>query len=174
MVLVLGIGNSLLQDEGFAYHLLDRLNHEKPHWPVKLLDGGTLSFSLVTSIEVSTHLIVIDAANFKQAPGTVKILLNDSIDTFLSKPGKSVHEVSLSEIFDMARLTNSLPTQRAMIAVQPQEISWGENLTEQVQAALPIAVDEIEKILKNWEVIPTISNTVKLTDPEIKEAEHES
>ena len=174
MVLVLGIGNSLLQDEGFAYHLLDRLGHEKAHWPVSFLDGGTLSFNLITSIEASTHLIIIDAANFNQPPGTVKTLLNADMDDFLSKPGKSVHEVSLSELFDMTRLTETLPKQRAMIAVQPKNISWGKNLTAQVHAALPVAIDHIERVLQNWDIISITNNSTIVAEKNTRETEYES
>jgi hydrogenase maturation protease len=153
MVLVLGIGNSLLQDEGIGYHLLQYLTEEKSHWPVKFLDGGTLSFNLTGLIETYDKLIVLDAANFNQPAGTVKTLLNNELDDFLSKPGKSVHEVSLSEVFDMMRLTETLPTQRAMVAVQPKTIGWGDKLTEQVDAAQLDAAEHIEKVLQKWGVL---------------------
>ena len=65
-VLVLAIGNSLMQDEGVGNHLLQRLMKEKEHWPVKYMDGGTLSFTLAGDIEQASHLIILDAANLKQ------------------------------------------------------------------------------------------------------------
>ena len=150
MVLVLAIGNSLLQDEGIGFHLLQRLIAEKPHWPVKYLDGGTLSFSLTNDIESCSHLIILDAANLHQAPGFVKTFKNSELDSFLSKPGKSVHEVSLSDLFDMTRLTESLPVHRAMIGVQPKTIEWGEQLTPELEAALPEATKQIEAVLIEW------------------------
>ena len=152
MVLILGIGNSLLQDEGIGFHLLNRLRAEKNHWPVEFMDGGTLSFGLSSAIESCSHLIVLDAANLHQPAGSIQAFLNNDLDDFLNKPGKTVHEVSLSDLFDMARLTESLPQQRAMIAVQPQEISWGENLTEAVFNSQSQAIELIESILMDWEV----------------------
>jgi len=160
MVLVLGIGNSLLQDDGVGCHLVERLTQEKSHWPVQVMDGGTLSFSLVSAIESSSHLIILDAANLNQAPGFVQTLLNENLDEFLSKPGKSVHEVSLSELFDMTRLTDSLPSQRAMVAVQPKETTWGEDLTSDVAAAVPIALQHIEALLLDWGLVPQENNAL--------------
>jgi len=152
MVLILGIGNSLLQDEGIGFHLLNRLRAEKIHWPVEYMDGGTLSFGLTSAIESCSHLIVLDAANLHQPAGSIQVFFNTDLDDFLNKPGKTVHEVSLSDLFDMARLTESLPQQRAMIAVQPQEISWGENLTDAVFEAQSPAIELIESILMDWGV----------------------
>jgi len=161
MVLVLGIGNSLLQDDGIGCHLVERLTLEKPHWPIELMDGGTLSFSLVSSIESSSHLIVLDAANLGQSPGSVKTIRNKELDEFLNKPGKSVHEVSLSELFDMTRLTDSLPCQRAMVAVQPKNITWGEALTPEVAAAVPLAMLQIESLLLEWGILAAGSSSHK-------------
>lgn len=159
MVLIMGIGNSLLQDEGIGFHLLQRLRLEKSHWPVQFLDGGTLSFNLTTAIESCSHLIVLDAANFHQAPGTVKSFLNTELDDFLNKPGKSVHEVSLSDLFDMTRLTESLPDYRALIGIQPKTIAWGENLTTEVYKAQSKAMQQVESILVSWGVIATQKNS---------------
>lgn len=162
MVLILGIGNSLLQDEGIGFHLLERLRVEKSHWPVQFIDGGTLSFGLTSAIESCSHLIVLDAANLNKPPGTIQSFFNTELDKFLNKPGKSVHEVSLSELFDMTRLTNSIPTHRAMIAIQPKNMSWGENLTQEVNAALPYAVELIESILIDWEVLDSSHEMVEM------------
>jgi len=152
--LILAIGNTLLQDEGVGNHLLQRLIKEKPHWPVTYLDGGTLSFSIAKDIEQASHLIILDAANLKQQAGSIQLIVDDDLDSFLSKPGKSVHEVSLGDLFDMTRLTETLPEHRAMIAIQPKNIDWGEQLSAEVEQALDIAIDKIEEILLNWQVLP--------------------
>lgn len=158
MVLILGIGNSLLQDDGIGCHLVERLNHEKANWPVKFLDGGTMSFDLVSTIELSSHLIIIDAANLHKPPGSIETFMDHNLDDFLSKPGKSVHEVSLSDLFDMARLTERLPSFRAMIAIQPKVITWGENLSPAVDLAQESVIKKIEKLLLDWGILPTTAD----------------
>jgi len=160
MVLILGIGNSLLQDEGIGCHLIKILRLEKSHWPVKLLDGGTLSFNLATTLESFSHLIIIDAANLHKPPGTIELFFDTELDDFLNKPGKSVHEVSLGDLFDMTRLTESIPQHRVMIAIQPQNISWGEELTTPVFEAQSEAIKQIETILINWGIIEQDGNTM--------------
>ena len=69
--LVLGIGNTLLSDEGVGVRMLAYLQDACPDLPhVDFLDGGTLSFTLAAWIEEADNLVVIDAAQLDSAPGT--------------------------------------------------------------------------------------------------------
>jgi len=68
--LVLGIGNTLLTDEGIGVHVLHALESRLANLSdVTLLDGGTLSFTLAGPIEEADALIVVDAANIRSKPG---------------------------------------------------------------------------------------------------------
>lgn len=153
--LILGIGNTLLSDEGIGIHVLNALQDKHPDIDgIEYLDGGTLSFSLAGWIEEADRLIVIDAANFHLAPGTVRCLYNEEMDHFLGLPRRSVHEVSLLDLLDITRLTECLPRPRVLIGIQAEKIDWGEFPGSTVAAAIPKAVDEIEKILEGWQQLP--------------------
>jgi len=69
-----------------------------------------------------------------------------------------VHEVSLSDLFDMARLTDSLPARRALIGIEPERVDWGSELTPAVAAAVPCAADEIRALLQRWRA-PTATDS---------------
>jgi Ni,Fe-hydrogenase maturation factor len=71
-ILVLGIGNTLLSDEGVGIHLLNRLRERRLArlYGVRWLDGGTLSFTLAPEIEDCDALLVLDAARLDAEPGT--------------------------------------------------------------------------------------------------------
>lgn len=154
MALILGIGNTLLKDEGIGIHLLNYIQSHYPEWEtqfgVEMLDGGTLSFDLLGHIRADQELIVLDAMNMKQKPGTTYCLQAQAMDQFLSQPGKSVHEVSLMDLFDMSRLSEQLPEKRALIGIQPDCIDWGEQLTSDVQEALPNAAILVQQVLSDW------------------------
>jgi len=155
--LILGIGNSLLSDEGIGIHVLNALQDKHPDIDgIEYLDGGTLSFSLAGWIEEADRLIVIDAANFHQAPGTIRCLHNEEMDLFLGLPRRSVHEVSLLDLLDIARLTECLPEPRVLIGIQAEKVDWGEFPGTAVAAAIPKAIDEIEKILSGWQQLPAV------------------
>jgi hydrogenase maturation protease len=151
--LVLGIGNTLLTDEGIGVYVLDGVEkHESPVFEdVTIMDGGTLSFTLAGAIENCEKLIVIDAAELKSAPGTVQVFEDNDMDTYIvSGNKKSVHEVSLADVMSITLLSGKLPGKRALVGIQPAEIDWGDQPTEAVSAAIPVAVSEIESILKRW------------------------
>lgn len=106
--LILGIGNSLLTDEGVGVHVVEYLASHHPDIPgVTYLDGGTLSFTLAGPIADHDYLIVIDAARLGEAPGTVRCLQGEAMDRYLTGNRHSVHEVGLMDLFDIARLSGT-------------------------------------------------------------------
>ena len=150
--LVLGIGNTLLTDEGIGIHVLQALEPELANWPdVTLLDGGTLSFTLAGPIEEADALIVVDAANIKSEPGGWTLLEGEEMDAFLMSNRKaSVHEVGLTDLRAIAILAGHWPEKRAMLAMQPQTIDWGEQPTPAVAAAIPPVCAAIVNQIREW------------------------
>jgi hydrogenase maturation protease len=150
--LVLGIGNTLLMDEGVGVHVLQALESKLADLPdVTLLDGGTLSFTLAGPIEEADALIVVDAANIRTKPGEWALLEGEEMDAFLMNNRKStVHEVGLTDLRAIAILAGHWPERRAMLAIQPDVIDWGEYPTPAVAAAIPPACDAIQKLIQEW------------------------
>ncbi len=150
--LILGIGNSLLQDEGAGIHAMNFLREAlADRDDITFLDGGTLSFSLASAIEDTSRLIVIDAANLNAAPGHSQVFEGEAMDEFLgSNRKRSVHEVSLLDLMAIAHLADHLPPRRALIGIQPDRIDWGEHPSPAVAAALPQVCSQAMKILEGW------------------------
>jgi len=150
--LILGIGNSLLQDEGAGVHAIRMLAKQVAERDdIELMDGGTLSFSLAGAIEDAEHLIVIDAAQYDGEPGTTKVFLGEQMDTFVGGNRKcSVHEVSLIDLMAIALLAGQLPQQRALIGIQPRDIAWGEQPSPPVAAAIQQACDQALQLAAEW------------------------
>ena len=150
--LVLGIGNTLLSDEGIGIHVLHELQQNNQiQGDVEYLDGGTLSFTLASPIESCNQFIVIDASEIKAEPGMVKVFENDEMDTFITTGNKkSVHEVGLVDVMSIAMLTGNLPQKRALIGIQPDCLDWGNHPTEQVRQAIPVACKHVEELITKW------------------------
>ena len=149
--LILGIGNTLLADEGTGVHMLDYMSRHHPDLTgVEYLDGGTLSFTLAPWIEEADNLIVIDAAELDAPPGTVEVFSGQEMDRFAGKTKRSVHEVSLGDLLAIAHLTNAIPENRVLIAIQPEKVDWGSCLSNPVKRALPIAAQQIVERLGRW------------------------
>lgn len=149
---VLGVGNTLLTDEGVGVHVVEQLRRDYPDLDaVEYLDGGTLSFTLAGPMAEAEKLIIIDAAELKAAPGTVTLFENQAMDDYLGYgKRRSVHEVSLLDLLAIAHLTDSLPARRALIGIQPQELGWGDAPSPVVAAAIPQACAMALDLIRKW------------------------
>jgi len=152
-ILVLGLGNALLTDDGIGLHViaaLDRDNGRRSDGSVVVLDGGTLGLALLPEIEAATALIVVDAANFGGAPGDVRVFDADAMDVQLGVAKSSAHELALADLIGAARLSGSLPGRRALVGIAPSSVEWGLEPTPEVAASIPVACAKIEGIIERW------------------------
>jgi hydrogenase maturation protease len=153
-ILVLGIGNTLLSDEGVGIHVIQALLGAPggPRAGVEYLDGGTLSFTLAGPIQDADGLIVVDAAQLNSLPGALQVFSGEEMDRFLNANRKSsVHEVGLSDLRAIAILAGHWPARRALLGIQPQKLDWGEQPTEPVVAAIPLACRQINVLIDGWQ-----------------------
>ena len=149
--LCLGVGNTLLKDEGAGVHAMNHLS-SLGDWTddVQFLDAGTLSFTLADAIADADNLLIFDAAQLGAEPGAVRVFEADAFDEFLVSGKRSVHEVGFADLMDIARLQDSLPANRALIGIQPADLGWGEQPGNAVSAALPEAARLAIEILGRW------------------------
>ena len=149
--LVLGIGNTLLSDEGIGVHVIQSLARRYGgKSDAVFLDGGTLSFTLAEPIAENDNLIVVDAARLGEPAGTVRSFEDAAMDRYLTGKRHSVHEVGLSDLLDMARLSGTFPKRRALIGVEPHSLDWGEDLSPQVAPAVDEAAKRVLELLQRW------------------------
>jgi hydrogenase maturation protease len=149
--LVLGFGNVLLSDDGAGVQLVERLRSELGPEAAEFVDGGTLSFSLLAYIEAADSMLVIDAADLDSPPGAVCLFEGAAMDEFLqSARRRTVHEVGLIDLMDMARLRDCLPKRRGLLCIQPLRIDWNEALSGPVAEAMPEAVQLARATLQRW------------------------
>ena len=148
--LVLGFGNVLLGDDGAGVHMAKRLRAELG--PVaNFIDAGTLSFSLLSLVEAADSLLVIDAGDLDSLPGTVALFEGAAMDQFLkSTRRRTVHEVGLIDLLDMARIQDCLPHRRALLCIQPHSIDWSEALSATLAASLVEAARQATALLQRW------------------------
>ena len=151
--LVLGLGNTLLGDEGAGVHVVRRMQQlHGDRSDIEFLDGGTLSFTLAGPIEQTDNLIVVDAAQLHAAPGTLQVFIGEDMDHFLGTNRRaSVHEVSLLDLLAIALLAGRLPHRRALIGIQPQFLDWADGPSEAVARAISQACGEVFSLAGAWQ-----------------------
>jgi len=150
-MLVMGVGNTLLSDEGAGVHAMRRAEQAYPDADTEFVDAGTLSFTLAGLLEHTGGLVVIDAARMDSEPGTVRVFEGEAMDRYLAGHRKmSVHEVSLSDLLQIARLTGELPQARALVGIEPLVVDWGEEPSPPVARALDEAARAVGDLIGRW------------------------
>jgi hydrogenase maturation protease len=149
-ILVLGIGNTLLADEGVGVRALARVREGSLDPDLVIVDGGTLGLALLGCVEGADGLIVIDAARLELEPGSVRCYYDAGIDALLCSRLRTVHELGLKDLLDMARLSGTLPARRALITVEPACIDWETALSPVVEAALGEVSALVNETAAQW------------------------
>jgi len=148
--LVLGVGNTLLADEGAGVHAMHYLKDNYKFPETEFLDGGTLSFSLADAIAETNNLIIFDAAQLHAEAGFVRVFEGVELEEFLLSGCRSVHEVGFADLMDIARLQDSLPDNCALIGIQPEQLGWGDKPGATVRAAIPLAASQAAALIHRW------------------------
>lgn len=141
-VLVLGLGNLLLGDDGIGLTLLTELRKEAGQWggSVEFVDGGTQGLMLLGQISGRPAVLVLDAVDVGKAPGTLAVLRQEDIDGVSVHRSTTAHEGNAGELLAAARMLGESPGEVTVIGVQPEQVATGIGLSETVQKNLPPAL----------------------------------
>lgn len=135
-ILVLGIGNLVMSDDGVGVRVAQRLVREYRFPPrVRVVDGGTLGLDLLPMLEGVDRLIIVDAVETGQVPGTCVTLVGEEIPVALETK-VSPHQMGLKDLLAVARLMGHEPREMVLFGVQPGSIEMDESLTPLVAARL--------------------------------------
>jgi hydrogenase maturation protease len=137
-VLILGIGNILLSDEGVGVHAIRLLEERELPPGIDILDGGTSGADLVDHLDGRTKVVVIDAALGDGAPGTVYRCEGD--DLIEQHSALSLHEFGLVESLRLAKQLGCSPGCVIVLGIQPATMEVGMDLSPIVAAVLPSVI----------------------------------
>ena len=141
-LLVLGVGNILLRDEGIGVRVVEAMEEMELPSGVELYDGATAGFDLLDVIAERQKVIVIDAVESTEEPGTIMRLTLDELDT--QRPSElSMHDVAITETFALAGQLGTAPREVVVIGVVPRVVGYGLELSEEVGTAVPRVIEAV-------------------------------
>lgn len=147
-ILVLGVGNVLLRDEGIGVRVVREVERRVAAGEValppgtRLVDGGTLGLDLLPLIDDARALVLVDAVELDRPPGSVATIRGAALQGALAGH-VSPHQVGVGDLLAVARLTGELPDRVALVGIQPGEIVVGLEPTTAVAAAVEGAIAAI-------------------------------
>jgi hydrogenase maturation protease len=144
--LILGIGNLLMGDEGVGVHAIRHIQQEQWSDNVRLLDGGTGGFHLLSLFKEYDPIVLIDATMDGKEPGTVTITKPRFASDFPRT--LTAHDIGLRDLLESATLLGPLP-ELYLVAVTIGEIKSMEmELSQTLRASLPRIAEAIRGIVR--------------------------
>lgn len=149
-ILVMGLGNLLMSDDGLGSRVISELEKRfLPSPQVCLLDGGTLGLDLLPRLEDVDKLLIVDALQMGAEAGTFFRLEGEDVPrAFANK--LSVHQMGLQDLLAVAELQGHLPQELVVIGVQSETIEMGLELTASVAASFDQVVAAVCAELESW------------------------
>jgi len=153
-IVILGIGNLLLSDEGVGVKVVQDLStHYKFPENVELVDGGVGGFSLLPYIESAKKLLVIDAISGGKPPGTIYKFKGEDIPYQVIEK-ISMHELSFSDLLSLVKLRDKYPEELVIIGIEPYSLELKIGLSEVVEKNYDKLLEEVLAQLKEWGIKP--------------------
>jgi len=149
---ILGVGNLLAGDDGVGVHVVREIK-ERYRVPenVRLIDGGTMGLDLLPFLEDIDRLIIVDAVDLKEPPGTIQVIDGDSLPAVLSSR-LSVHQIGLSDLFFAIKMKGLPLKEVCLIGIQPKSLKTGTELSEEIKAKVDILIKHVLNKLRDWKV----------------------
>jgi hydrogenase maturation protease len=143
-LLVLGLGNVLVGDDGLGVVAIDRLTRdfEIPDG-VRIVDGGTLGLSLLPLLQEVDAALFVDAVRSGDAPpGTLIRIAGDDV-VAAARQHLSVHQIGVADLLDAARLTGSYPSELVLLGLVPADLELGVGLSASVRRNVPALIEAV-------------------------------
>jgi hydrogenase maturation protease len=149
-VLVLGIGNILLSDEGIGVRAVEELRKNYSFSDgVEIMDGGTLGIDLLYFMEGFQKLLVIDAVLGGDSPGTLYKFKGDEVKAYFRKK-VSAHELGFQEVLALADLLGRKPEEIVLIGIEPESLDISVELSYSIKRRMQDLMDKVLEQLREW------------------------
>ena len=149
-LLVLGLGNLLMNDDGAGLHAVYSLQCAYQDCAaLRIMDGGTLGLDLLGDIAWADYLLLLDAIDIGAAPGSVVMIEGQDIDGVFAD-NLSPHQMGVRDILAAAELIGDRPEQVSMLGIQAESIAMEMSLSPAVRSNLPKLTQEAVKIIDQF------------------------
>ncbi|MFY9119892.1 MAG: hydrogenase maturation protease [Syntrophomonadaceae bacterium] len=143
-IMVIGIGNLLMQDDGVGVHVINLLAEQGVPAGVKLVDGGTHSYDLLECFSADAHFIIVDAMHTGGKPGSIYRAPLNELGLRPQENIMSLHELHFIEAVQMANMLGYKPD-IMVYGIEPESVALSLELSPLVAAAVPRVAELILK-----------------------------
>ena len=142
-VVVLGVGNEIMTDDGVGVHVARALASENLAATVEIIEGATI-IDCLPGGEPIDKLIVVDAVSGGDEPGAIYRFTPDQIEVGAVRP-TSIHQLGLIDSLKMSEIAGIKPRETVVIGVEPKKVELGMELSPEIQNRIPEVVSIVLK-----------------------------
>ncbi len=149
-IVVLGIGNRLMGDDGFGPRIIEALEKQGLPENVELIDAGVGGIAILSWIENADKIIIVDSVQTNnEPPGTVYRFTDKELppsDMFML----SLHDLNLIDTINIGKVVQKMPDEIVILGVEVKRVAQFEDkLTSEVEAAMAEVLDLVMEEIKN-------------------------
>ena len=147
-VVVIGLGNELMSDEGIGVHIIRRFSSKQEEFPdVEFIEAGSAGLNLLHLIATRKKAIIIDCAKMGEKPGTIKRFTADQAQSVKQSGGYSLHEADILQVINLSKQLGECPAEVVFFGIEPETIKGGQNLSRVLSRKISDYAAEISKEL---------------------------
>jgi hydrogenase maturation protease len=146
-IVILGVGNLLLSDEGIGVHVANELMKIDLPPDVSVVEGGTDGFRLLNVITEADRLIVIDSVKGGAEPGSIYRFNINEVRNYPPGFMTSVHQIGILEVINLSELVGKKP-HTTVIGVEPKSLAMSMELSPEIKAKIPRIIELVLDELK--------------------------
>jgi len=150
-ILILGVGNYIMGDDGFGIHVVNYLNSLSIPENVEVVDGGTKGVELLHYFENKKSVIIVDVIDLGKEPGEIIEFSNNEVQKYFNIKF-SGHELGVTDLLIDAELIDILPENIVIIGCQPEKIDITTELSENLKSKIPIVAKRILELIQNTDI----------------------
>jgi hydrogenase maturation protease len=147
-VIVIGLGNVLLSDEGIGIHLVRRLSSRQEEFTsIEFIDAGTAGMALLHLIANRKKAVIIDCAQMGAEPGAIRRFTTYDVQSVKRLSHYSLHEADILQVINLSKQLGECPGEIVFFGIQPETLAPSRNLSKTLSDKIDIYVADICKEL---------------------------
>ena len=128
-VVVIGLGNELMSDEGVGIHLVRRLSELQDKFPlVDFIEAGSAGMNLLHLIVNRKKAVIIDCAKMGEKPGTMRRFTPDEVQSIKKLSHFSLHEADILQVINLSKQLGECPAEVVIFGIEPETLKPGGKL----------------------------------------------
>lgn len=143
-ILIMGVGNYLMGDEGVGVHAANRLSELNLPENIHVVDGGTGGFHLLEYFEKYSRIILIDATLDSNPIGTIRLIKPKFASDF--PKAMSTHDIGLKDMMSSIQLLGKFPEIHLFVVSIESLQQQGVEMTDEIESIMPELIGKIENL----------------------------